>query len=596
MHIKVSFPSALFLTIAFFALSGCTEEGLSNRDYPFDAYQCKENCVPVRFVVHVPQNELFSSRIYLSGTFNNWVHGEKVLKLNTHSDLLEKEYNILGKTVQFREQGAYRKHWIEIELPEGASIKYRYTRGESSNGGYPDEVAFRTATVQSGLVLADSVLQWGKTAVQTRRAEYFAYDQDDYLRFNMSSYTLPTNHGDPLETVLGAAETLWKEEGMRLMPGYPHIFARSYYSLFYSHQNNGNIPTDPSTECRMHINYLLPAYQRELDYALKHITKEDTRFRHVASTSAIFQSVLCDSLSESNWHQIETIFYETIPNELASFKNSSDEDLLQSIDYFTRSMLDAYAPDFAFQRAINDNDLETARQIVNEVVFNPPAAGIKIKHTARRQQYLPKTLALKYAKQGQVENALDVLDEIASHTSEIELPSDTLQSWYSQVAGNKGLDRIKQVGLSGSRKPMTGSGPPISLEGTYLNVSDGTEFDLSVLQGKTVVLYLWATWCYPCVKDIPNLKAFQDKLQARDDVAFLTVSLDATSGSDIPVEDLKELLKKQDVNFTVLYDAPDNAFSSQFTIDYVPTKYLIDKTGRVITELYSLDDVSRALK
>jgi len=57
--------------------------------------------------------------------------------------------------------------------------------------------------------------------------------------------------------------------------------------------------------------------------------------------------------------------------------------------------------------------------------------------------------------------------------------------------------------------------------------ADGEELVLSDLKGKVVVLNIWATWCPPCVKEMPSLDRLQD-LRGGETFEVITISLDRT--------------------------------------------------------------------
>lgn len=62
---------------------------------------------------------------------------------------------------------------------------------------------------------------------------------------------------------------------------------------------------------------------------------------------------------------------------------------------------------------------------------------------------------------------------------------------------------------------------------TVFTSADGRELELESLRGKTVVLNVWATWCPPCVKEMPSLDRLQ-ALRGNNDFEVVTISIDRT--------------------------------------------------------------------
>jgi thiol-disulfide isomerase/thioredoxin len=106
-----------------------------------------------------------------------------------------------------------------------------------------------------------------------------------------------------------------------------------------------------------------------------------------------------------------------------------------------------------------------------------------------------------------------------------------------------------------------------------LNVAtlDGKTFALADQRGKWVVVNYWATWCGPCIKEMPEL----DELDhARDDVVVLGLAFEDTTA-----EDLLKFLEKRPVGYAIapvdVY-APPDAFSVPKGL---PTTHLIAPDG-----------------
>ncbi len=110
-------------------------------------------------------------------------------------------------------------------------------------------------------------------------------------------------------------------------------------------------------------------------------------------------------------------------------------------------------------------------------------------------------------------------------------------------------------------------------------VSDlnGNEMKFSQFRGKTVLLNIWATWCPPCVKEIPDLNelhhAYQDK-----NVVILGVSVDAK------IDDVTSALKSNlKIDYPVWFANRD--FLEQFKVSSIPHTLIVDKNGLVVQQM-----------
>ena len=102
---------------------------------------------------------------------------------------------------------------------------------------------------------------------------------------------------------------------------------------------------------------------------------------------------------------------------------------------------------------------------------------------------------------------------------------------------------------------------------------------LSDFAGRTVLLNLWATWCAPCVAEMPTLDALQARLGGPD-FEVLALSLD-TSGTDA-VRDFHARLGLEHLG---LYVDPSAGASTALDAVGLPTTLLIDPAGREIGRL-----------
>jgi len=111
---------------------------------------------------------------------------------------------------------------------------------------------------------------------------------------------------------------------------------------------------------------------------------------------------------------------------------------------------------------------------------------------------------------------------------------------------------------------------------TPITTADGQETTLAAFHGQVVLLNFWATWCAPCVREMPSLDRLQAKLQG-EGLAVVAVSEDF-AGLDL-VRPFFERLKLE--HLAIFLDS-DGALGKVFGIAGLPTTLLIDREGRVV--------------
>lgn len=109
--------------------------------------------------------------------------------------------------------------------------------------------------------------------------------------------------------------------------------------------------------------------------------------------------------------------------------------------------------------------------------------------------------------------------------------------------------------------------------------SQGNKRSLSSYRGKVVLLNFWATWCPPCVEEVPSLEKLQQDLDSNDFIVLAMAS----------AFDWKDLAKffPQGTPLTVLLDPPSNkqeilgVIAKAFGIPRIPETFLIDRQGKI---------------
>jgi thiol-disulfide isomerase/thioredoxin len=129
-------------------------------------------------------------------------------------------------------------------------------------------------------------------------------------------------------------------------------------------------------------------------------------------------------------------------------------------------------------------------------------------------------------------------------------------------------DRTKLGEFVPSSQPFTA--PAISLADT-----NGRPVELSELRGKLVLVNLWATWCEPCLREMPSLERLQSRLGER--IAVLAVSEDR--GGNKTVE---PFIAKLGLKSVKIYIDPKSEVGHAFGVRGLPTSFLIDREGKVL--------------
>jgi len=110
-----------------------------------------------------------------------------------------------------------------------------------------------------------------------------------------------------------------------------------------------------------------------------------------------------------------------------------------------------------------------------------------------------------------------------------------------------------------------------------LNTLDGKPVSLKDLRGKKVLVNFWASWCPPCIEEMPDLKAAYSQLQANegaDQIAFVGI------GYQDKLENLQAFVKDNDIEYTIVED-PDGKAGDAYLVLGMPVSIFIDSAGMV---------------
>jgi peroxiredoxin len=129
-----------------------------------------------------------------------------------------------------------------------------------------------------------------------------------------------------------------------------------------------------------------------------------------------------------------------------------------------------------------------------------------------------------------------------------------------------------------------------TLEEHITNAGDtAPEFAVTTDQGKTVtrdnfggkllVLNFWASWCAPCIEELPTLNAFQRQFGPKG-VVVVAISIDRNERL------YRQFLNRARLSFATAWD-PEANISASYGTFQIPETYIIDRSGKVVEKLIS---------
>ncbi|HVW37945.1 MAG TPA: TlpA disulfide reductase family protein [Pirellulales bacterium] len=238
--------------------------------------------------------------------------------------------------------------------------------------------------------------------------------------------------------------------------------------------------------------------------------------------------------------------------------------IAQSMDFISKTKLDFSMLPLAntvFQLAQRTQEGEELAQTARKL-----AVRLAESDDPRVANYAPTVISLSaelYQKDDKNDEAIECYQEVAKLLANSE--NDEISRSAEKLEG-----AIRQLKLIGS---------PIEIKGKLV---DGKKFDWAKFKGKVVLVDFWATWCGPCIEELPNVKEVYEKYH---DQGFDVVGISL----DDDREALEAFLDREHIRWPILFsDDPaatgwDHPMATYFGISSVPATILVDRQGKVVT-------------
>lgn len=125
--------------------------------------------------------------------------------------------------------------------------------------------------------------------------------------------------------------------------------------------------------------------------------------------------------------------------------------------------------------------------------------------------------------------------------------------------------------------------PPQPEPQVTLTTLAGQSVGLSSFKGEPLVINLWATWCQPCLAEMPSLDQFQQRIGGR--IRVLAVSEDQTGAKKV-----QPFVAQMNLHKLAIYLDPNGSLLQAFSVRGLPTSIIIDAQGRVVGKIEGASD------
>lgn len=119
----------------------------------------------------------------------------------------------------------------------------------------------------------------------------------------------------------------------------------------------------------------------------------------------------------------------------------------------------------------------------------------------------------------------------------------------------------------------------------FVNDGDGNRMDIANQPGKVVFVNFWATWCPPCIAELPSIDKLYQQFKDNDAIVFAMVDVDGQ------YEKSKQFMQNKNL------DLPVHKAIGKIPADWlgnaIPTTLIIDKQGRIAAKHEGMADYSR---
>ena len=176
------------------------------------------------------------------------------------------------------------------------------------------------------------------------------------------------------------------------------------------------------------------------------------------------------------------------------------------------------------------------------------------------------------------------IDALKSEYDSILNSYKNLDSTLYSLAQQQNLQLVSYFDNAYAQNQIMGKGKPSPKFENYVNIKGGKK-SLDSYLGKYVYIDVWATWCGPCIQQIPYLQTLEKEYHKKN-IEFISISTDESQRSggswEAAEKKWRDFVKKREMSGVQLWSGQDFSFQQAYQINGIPRFILIDPKGNIV--------------